>query len=80
VTSRAAPRGDRVGPAGRSLEQSPAPSVTFRQGPAAIVRLQRAAGNRAVARMLQRTVITDVLGGSVGDDFATALLQAVATP
>lgn len=41
-----------------------------------MIRLQRAAGNRAVARMLQRKVITDVLGGDVGDDFATALTPA----
>ena len=41
--------------------------------PASILALQRSAGNRAVRRRLQRKVTGDVLGGSVGVQFAEEL-------
>ena len=51
----------------------PGPRDRSAPTPASILAFQRAAGNRAVGRRLQRKVTGDVLGGSVGIQFAEQL-------
>jgi hypothetical protein len=69
---------DRVDHASRPAQVAPA--ATFHQAPAALRRLQRAAGNAAVSRLIhdhrpparvQRVRVDLVSGGAVGDDPAT---------